>query len=253
MEAAHVMSSETRIREVYRVLAQTWGPQYWWPAQSRFEVIVGAFLTQNTSWSNVELAVRQLRAAGVLTVKRVRRIPLAQLETLVRSSGYFREKALRLKNFVDFLDERYRGSLARMFAQPTEKLREELLTLNGVGPETADSILLYAGQHPVFVIDAYTRRVAARHHIASEDAEYDELRQLFEGALCNISPPSSRGAALPSGTSHKPSRMSNAKRCTPAQVLNDMHGFMVGIGKNYCHKSKPDCGNCPLVGLLPRS
>jgi endonuclease-3 related protein len=157
---------------MYSVLARAWGRQHWWPAQSRFEVIVGAFLTQNTNWSNVEIAMRKLRSAGVLNVDGIRELPIDRLEQLVRSSGYFRQKAARLKNFVRFLDDTYSGSLTRVFAQPTATLREQLLSLNGVGPETADSILLYAGQHPIFVVDAYTRRIAARHGILPADADY---------------------------------------------------------------------------------
>src|SRR5215471_1074434 len=126
------------ILDYYRVLLSRWGPQNWWPAQSRFEVIVGAFLTQNTNWSNVERAIASLRRARRLSVKGIREVPLPELERLVRSSGYFRQKAQRLKNFVEFLDSRYGGSLNRMFGQPTDKLRTELLALNGVGPETAD-------------------------------------------------------------------------------------------------------------------
>src|SRR5437870_1440662 len=141
------MDEEEQIRAYYYTLFQVWGPQHWWPARSRFEVIVGAYLTQNTSWTNVELAMRQLRAAGVLNVGGIRKISRRKLERLIRSSGYFRQKARCLKTFVKFLDRNYGGSLTRMFARPTAELREQLLALNGVGPETADSILLYAGQH----------------------------------------------------------------------------------------------------------
>ena len=243
---------EAQIQEMYRTLAAAWGPQHWWPARSRFEVILGAFLTQNTNWSNVELAMRQLRTARVLTMRGIREIALSDLELLVRSSGYFRQKAQRLKNFVNFLDERYSGSLTRMFCEPTPALREQLLSLNGVGPETADSILLYAGQHSVFVIDTYTRRLAERHQLASDHATYDELRTLFENALRDISVQTKRGKNLPKGASHNPSRMSVTKRCSSSQVFNDMHGFIVAIGKNYCHKSQPDCEHCPLASLLPR-
>jgi len=242
---------DQQIQQIYATLCRAWGPQHWWPAQSRFEVIVGAFLTQNTSWSNVELAMRQLRAAKVLSISGIREIEITKLEKLIRSSGYFRQKAQRLKNFVRFLDASYRGSLTRMFSQSTDKLRQELLSLNGIGPETADSILLYAGQHSVFVVDAYTRRIATRHKIADDEASYDELRNTFERALEKISVPHTRGNFLPDGASHPPSRMSLAKRCSTAQVYNDMHGFMVGIGKNYCHKSQPDCEHCPLADLLP--
>ena len=131
----------------------------------------------------MEIALRSMRAAGVLNLKGVRSVSLSQLESLIRSSGYFRQKARRLKTFVGFLDKYYGGSLTRMFAQPTEKLRAELLGLNGVGPETADSILLYAGQHPVFVVDAYTRRILERHGILPAATPYEEIRQLFQGAL----------------------------------------------------------------------
>src|ERR671922_162612 len=140
------MRKEEQIRAYYHALLGAWGKQHWWPARSRFEVIVGAYLTQNTAWTNVEQAMRRLRAAGLLNLRGIRSVPLPELESLVRSAGYFRQKAARLKTFVAFLDQHYGGSLNRMFAQPTEKLREQLLALNGIGPETADSILLYAGQ-----------------------------------------------------------------------------------------------------------
>src|SRR5450432_4175434 len=166
------LSPEAHIAEIYSTLSRAWGRQHWWPARSRFEVIVGAYLTQNTSWTNVELAMKKLRAARVLTVAGIRETPLPKLEKLVRSSGYFRQKARRLKTFVDFLDRNYAGSLTKMFRRPTSALREELLSLNGVGPETADSILLYAGQHSIFVVDAYTKRIASRHAILSGNADY---------------------------------------------------------------------------------
>src|SRR5581483_7086416 len=151
------LSSEEHIAAAYSALAHAWGRQHWWPAKSRFEVIVGAYLTQNTSWRNVEIAMRNLRAARVLGVDGIRNISVPRLERLIRSSGYFRQKARKLKTFVKFLDRQYGGSLSKMFAKPMAELREQLLALNGVGPETADSILLYAGQRPVFVVDAYTR------------------------------------------------------------------------------------------------
>jgi endonuclease III related protein len=153
------------IRAYYHTLFSAWGRQHWWPAQSRFEVIVGAYLTQNTAWTNVEKALGNLRKARLSDGQRNPAHAAGELEQLIRPSGYFRQKAQRLKTFVRFLDERYGGSLARMFARPTAELRDELLALNGVGPETADSILLYAGNHPVFVVDAYTRRILERHGI----------------------------------------------------------------------------------------
>src|SRR5262249_47554186 len=138
------------------------------------------YLTQNTNWSNVEKAIANLREAQVLSVKGLREVSLPRLQTLVRPSGYFRQKAKKLKTFSRFLDKKYRGSLDRMFTQPTAALRAELLALNGVGPETADSILLYAGNHPVFVVDAYTRRILERHAIISPRAGYEEIRLLME-------------------------------------------------------------------------
>jgi endonuclease III related protein len=248
-----------QIVEIYSTLLQLWGRQHWWPAQSRFEVIVGAYLTQNTNWTNVELALAKLRAAKLLTIAGVRDVPIRRLEKLIRSSGYYRQKAARLKTFVNFLDKHYRGSLTRMFAQPTTTLREQLLSLNGVGPETADSILLYAGQHPVFVVDAYTRRIVTRHRVAPANATYEELLELFERNLASVPAPqegrvhaSASGAARkPKGTSHQPSRMSLVERTHLAQVFNEMHGLIVGVGKNYCAKAKPKCEQCPLKHLLP--
>lgn len=248
------------IRAYYHTLLSAWGRQHWWPAQSRFEVIVGAYLTQNTSWTNVEKALRSLRQAKRLSLSGIRRTPQARLEKLIRSAGYFRQKAQRLKTFVCFLDRRYGGSLARMFTQPTAKLREELLALNGVGPETADSILLYAGNHPVFVVDAYTRRILERHELISPRTAYDEIRELSERALASVLPDavaprierdSASAAGGPRGSSHPPSRMSLAPRAPLVQVFNEMHGLIVGVGKNYCLKSQMRCEQCPLQKFLP--
>lgn len=249
-----------QIRGYYRTLFQAWGPQHWWPARTRFEVIVGTYLTQNTAWTNVEKALANLRAAGVLTVKGIREIPLQELESLIRPSGYFRQKASRLKIFVAFLDHSYGGSLQRMFTRPTAELRKELLALNGVGPETADSILLYAGNHPVFVVDAYTRRILARHAIRSERADYEDARHLFEEALSPLATSAGESTGLPirtlkaglPGAPHPRSPMSAAKRTGLAQVYNEMHGLIVGVGKHYCKKSQPVCDACPLQKFLPR-
>jgi endonuclease-3 related protein len=249
------LTAEQKIQSFYRTLYRAWGPQHWWPAQSRFEVIVGCYLTQNTSWSNVEKALASLRAARVLSLKGIRKTRQPKLETLIRSAGYFRQKAKSLKAFVAFVDAQYGGSLDRMFSQPTPKLRRELLDLSGVGPETADSILLYAGNHPVFVVDAYTRRILARHNILPENAKYDEIRALFETGLTSLA---NDPAALLSeatdpvpGTTHVPSRMSRRKRSQVVQIFNDMHGLIVGAGKNYCLKSRVFCESCPLHAFLP--
>jgi endonuclease-3 related protein len=265
------------IRAYYHTLFLTWGRQHWWPAQSCFEVIIGAYLTQNTAWTNVEKALGNLRRARLLTIDGIRRTPLHQLEQLIRPSGYFRQKAQRLKTFVEFVDTRYRGSLKKMFARPTAQLRDELLALNGVGPETADSILLYAGNHAVFVVDAYTRRILERHGIISGAAGYDEIRVLFERALgggivppkqsfhsvtqnrrdldpgLDVAPPAEKTAAGPRGSCHRPSRVSRAARTDLVQLFNETHGLIVGVGKAYCLKSQPQCEQCPLQKFLPEA
>ncbi len=251
---------DEHLRAYFRTLYDAWGCQHWWPAQSPFEVIVGAYLTQNTSWTNVERALSKLREARVLSIRGIRHTPLPKLEQLIRSAGYFRQKAQRLKIFVEFLDQRYAGSLTRMFAEPAAGLRKELLSLNGIGPETADSILLYAGNHPVFVVDAYTRRVLERHQLVPANATYEEIRELFERALKPLTEEfpcaESRRATIatgPRGSSHSPSRMSTAKREALVQVFNEMHGLIVGVGKSYCKKSQPECEQCPLQKFLPGS
>lgn len=256
------MSSNTQqatVRRYFRVLYEAWGAQHWWPAESQFEVVIGAYLTQNTAWTNVEQALSNLRRAQLLTVERIRRVKLARLERLIRPSGYFRQKAARLKTFVAFLDERYDGSLSSLFSQPTEKLREELLSLNGVGPETADSILLYAGNHPVFVVDTYTRRILDRHGILPPTAMYEEVRDLFQRALDRFSEEQPQKHGNPGGelisgfrgAAHRPSAMSTARRTALVQVYNEMHGLIVGVGKQYCRKAKAECEACPLHTFLP--
>jgi len=251
-------SGESEIRAYYRTLFRAWGAQHWWPARTRFEVIVGAYLTQNTAWTNVERALANLRKARRLSIEGIRQVRLAELERLIRPSGYFRQKAQRLKTFVAFLEKNYAGSLTKLFAQPTDRLREELLSLNGVGPETADSILLYAGNHPVFVVDAYTRRILERHGVLPGDSDYEDIRRLFEQALAPIAdeeqvsphtqPPLESGIR---GAAHPPSPMSTAGRTALTQVFNEMHGLIVGVGKNYCRKAKPACESCPLRTFLP--
>ena len=253
-------AKQEQIRAYYETLYEAWGPQHWWPARTRFEVIVGAYLTQSTSWRNVEIALRRLRTAGLLTLPAIRGIPLQQLEAVIRPAGYFRQKAARLKTFVAFVHERYRGSLQHLFAQPTQQLRQELLSLNGVGPETADSILLYAGQHPVFVVDAYTRRILERHGIAPANTSYETLRELAEQALTSVAREPSfvklRGENQEPETGfrpvpHSPSPMSLAQRSPLAQTYNEMHGLIVAVGKHYCVKLKPNCTQCPLQKFLP--
>jgi endonuclease-3 related protein len=250
--------SRDQIRFYYRTLYKAWGPQHWWPGETPFEVIVGAYLTQNTAWINVERALSNLREADLLTVEGIRKVRSIRLERLIRPSGYFRQKAQRLKTFVHFLDKQYAGSLEKLFSQPTSKLRKELLNLNGIGPETADSILLYAGNHPVFVVDAYTRRVLDRHDILPEKDDYEQIRELFERALAPLAHEQGAIPAAPflesafRGAAHPPSPMSTATRTALAQVYNEMHGLLVGVGKNYCGKSQAKCDRCPLQRFLPR-
>jgi endonuclease III related protein len=247
--------SEAAVRAMYRRLARTWGPQHWWPAETPFEVIVGAILTQNTSWNNVERALSALRSRGKLSASGIRKLSLSKLEELIRSSGYFRQKARRLKNFVAFLDAQYAGSLEQMFAVPQQELRAQLLRLNGIGPETADSILLYAGNYPIFVVDAYTRRILQRHEVGSGDAKYDEIRRLVERALQREKAPPQVAGNLgkqPRPEAHPPSAMSLAQRSPRSQTYNEMHGLLVQVGKRYCLKSDPKCELCPLGSMLKK-
>lgn len=210
--------------EYFEAMSKSLGPMHWWPAKTPFEVIVGAILTQNTSWGNVERAIANLRAAQMLTPSAIAGVRISRLATLVRPSGYFRQKAKKLKAFVRFLEREYDGSLKRMFETPTEILREKLLSIYGIGPETADSILLYAGKHPVFVVDAYTHRIFGRHGITNGKPEYENVRALFEAALGRDS-----------------------------QLFNEFHALIVNTGKNWCRKKDPRCTECPLHSLLPGS
>jgi endonuclease-3 related protein len=207
---------------MYLAMLDALGPQGWWPGRTRFEVIVGAVLTQNTSWANVARAIQRLRGARALTPKALAALPQDRLAHLIRSSGYYNVKAGRVKRFLAFLQDRYGLSLARMFARRPSSLRTELLAVPGIGPETADSILLYAGGVPIFVVDAYTRRILSRHSLIAPDATYDTLQALFMGAL----PP-------------------NAPR------YNEYHALLVAVGKTYC-RPVPRCGACPLRRDLER-
>ena len=238
------------IRRYYLALLRRWGPQNWWPAQSRFEVIIGAILTQNTAWGNVEMAITNLQRARVLSVKGIREIAQPELEQLLRPSGYFRQKSQRLKTFVEFLDRRYGGSLDRMFAEPTAKLRSELLALSGVGPETADSILLYAGHHPMFVVDAYTRRILERHGIIGLKTGYEEIRALVEQSISQANPESLQVESVEGDPRHPVSRMSS-RRCNDlVQHYNEFHALIVRTGVEFC-RSTARCAGCPLQKFLP--
>jgi len=206
---------------VFRRLYRRWGSQHWWPGRTPLEIIVGAILTQNTNWANVEKAIANLRRAGLLSVRGLRRASEDELAAAVRPSGYYRQKARRLKAFVQFLQAHYRGSLARMLREPTDRLRPRLLAVHGIGPETADSILLYAAGRPVFVVDAYTRRVLRRHGWIRGDEPYDEIAALFMQALPR-----------------------------DPQLYNEYHALLVRLGKTYC-RPRPRCEGCPLQNRLP--
>lgn len=242
-----------QIRRIFLMLEAAMGRQHWWPAESAFEVVVGAYLTQNTAWVNVEHAMGNLRAAGVLSVDGIRRTAIDELEQLVRPAGYFRQKAARLKLFIDHLDARYGGSLEALFEVPTETLREELLGLTGIGPETADSILLYAANREVFVVDTYTRRIFVRHGLAKDDTEYEQIRLAVQQALGGECAPREANrdeASLPSGFEvHAPSAASQTKRSEMARRYNEFHALIVQTAKHFCVKGTPRCEGCPLSGV----
>ena len=210
---------------IYRRLFSAFGPQHWWPGETPFEVAVGAILAQNTSWSNASSAVQALKRRGLLDPRRIALLPSRRLASLIRSSGYFNQKAKRLKVFVAYLNRRYGGEMSRMRKIRAVRLRGELLGLWGIGPETADSILLYALGKPVFVVDAYTRRVLSRHSLISPDAGYEEIQTLF--------------APLPWRGRDRLRR------------FNEYHALIVQLGKSLCRPS-PRCSDCPLrrVGRL---
>jgi endonuclease III related protein len=209
------------LHDIYMRLAARYGPQHWWPAETPFEVLVGTILTQNTSWKNVERAIGNLREAGLLDVRRLYDLPSEELEELIRPVGHFRVKGRRLRNLLALLVERYDGSLEQMFATGLELLRGELLTINGVGPETADSILLYAGNMPSFVVDTYTHRVLKRHGWVEFDADYHQIKDHFESSL-------------------EPD----------AALYKEFHALLVRVGSEHCGKT-PKCDCCPLADLLP--
>jgi len=209
------------LQTAYDRLHAAFGPQHWWPADTPFEVMLGAVLTQNTSWKNVEKAIANLRDAGLLHPASLRRVPTEELAELIRPAGYFRLKARRLHNLIEFLFRQYDGCLESMFATALETLRELLLEINGIGPETADSILLYAGNMPTFVVDAYTARVLKRHGWIEPEADYHAIKDHFEGQL-------------PQDTA----------------LFNEYHALLVRVGKEFCGPT-PRCEACPLRPLLP--
>lgn len=201
---------------IYDRLFKSFGKQYWWPGDSKFEVIIGAILTQNTNWTNVEKAIKNLKAAKVFTPRKLYEIKQEELAELIKPSGYFNVKAKRLKHFIEWLFVNYNGSLAKLFKLDYTELREQLLSVNGIGRETADSIILYAAEKPTFVVDAYTKRVLVRHGVITDDCDYDTIKAVFEDNL--------------------PKEVS---------LFNEYHALIVMVGKYYC-KPKMKCEECPL-------
>lgn len=212
-------SDKTLLKNIYTRLFNTFGPQHWWPGETPFEIIIGAILTQNTNWQNVEKAINNLKEKNVLTPAALKKIPLNKLARLIRPSGYYNIKAKRLKNFIEYLFAKYNGNLNSMFKTDLPALRHELLNVNGIGPETADSILLYAGDKPVFVVDAYTKRLVARHNILDHNTAYHDVQNYF---MNNLTP--------------------NTK------LYNEYHALIVRLGKEFCRK-EPDCESCPLGNI----
>ncbi len=209
-----------KLLEIYEILLDHFGPQGWWPGETPLEIMVGAVLTQNTNWTNVSKAIANLRKEGLLSLEILHDLDVEFLAEKIRPAGYFNLKAARLKNLLNFVAREYNGSLEEMFAVDTHILREEILTVKGIGPETADSILLYAGNKPVFVVDAYTHRIFARHNIIAEEDGYHEIQEYF-------------ALSLPEDVA----------------LFNEYHALIVRLGKEFCKKSKPLCSQCPLGKL----
>lgn len=208
-----------KLLEIYDRLFRGHGPQHWWPARTKTEVVVGAILTQNTAWSNVELAINNLRRAKVLSWRALRDLPASELAELIRPSGTYDVKAKRLGSFVRYLWEKHNGSLRSLLKGELDTVRRRLLSIHGIGPETADAILLYAGNRPTFVVDAYTRRILRRHHLCNNRTNYETVRELFHTAL-------------------------------PADIplFNQYHALFVAVGKKHC-RSRARCAGCPLEGM----
>lgn len=210
------MNVSNRIKEFYKSLYSRYGPQHWWPAESALECILGTILTQNTSWANVEKAFENLKARSLISIDKLDSIQTEKLANLIRPSGYFNQKAIKIKTFVSYVKKTYDGDLDKMLGQDTHKLREELLCIKGIGPETADSILLYALNKPVFVIDTYTYRVLSRHSIIPERTSYQDMQELLTNSLP-----------------------------IDVQIFNEYHALFVKVGKEHC-KRKAICRGCPL-------
>jgi len=215
------VGSAEKIRSFYDALLAAYGPQGWWPADSPFEVAVGAILTQNTNWKNVERAVANLKREGLLSAEALAHVAPERLAEVIRPAGYYRVKAKRLKNFIRLLADGFGGSLGALFALRTGDLRETLLGVSGLGPETADSIVLYAAHRPVFVVDAYTARIFFRHGLIEADAGYADIQDLVQSSLAE-----------------------------DVGVYQEYHALVVAAGKRQCKRQAPECAGCPLEASL---
>lgn len=206
--------------EIYRRMLEHFGPQHWWPGETPFEVMVGAILTQNTNWQNVEKAIANLRGRELLSLPAMAALSTEELAEYIRPAGYYNIKAKRLQNLFAMIAGHWENDLDYLLQQPAPVLREQLLSVKGIGPETADSMVLYAAGHPMFVVDTYTHRILLRHEIISEDADYFQIQELF---------------------------MDNLEEDTA--LFNEYHALLVQVGKRFCKKSKPQCEECPLAGV----
>ncbi|HHT9107568.1 MAG TPA: endonuclease III domain-containing protein [Candidatus Wunengus sp. YC64] len=213
------MNKTKKLLKIYQKMFDAFGPRQWWPGETPFEVVIGAILTQNTNWSNVEKAIKNLKTAGKLSPEGIYGLSIAELAELIKPSGFFNVKAKRVKAFINWLFSRYEGNLSKMFARDLQALRSELLSVKGIGPETADSILLYAGNMPTFVVDAYTHRIFSRHELIPEESTYDDMKSFFEENLPE-----------------------------DVQLFNEYHALLVNIGKMFC-KPRKVCEPCPLKDI----
>ena len=213
------MNKTKKLLKIYQKMFDAFGPRQWWPGETPFEVVIGAILTQNTNWSNVEKAIKNLKTAGKLSPEGIYGLSITELAELIKPSGFFNVKAKRVKAFINWLFSRYEGNLSKMFARDLQTLRNELLSVKGIGPETADSILLYAGNMPTFVVDAYTHRIFSRHELIPEESTYDDMKSFFEENLPK-----------------------------DVQLYNEYHALLVNIGKMFC-KPRKVCEPCPLKDI----
>jgi len=213
------MSATEQLTEMYELLYERFGPQSWWPGESQFEIIIGAILTQNTNWANVEKAIANLKKAKALSAQPLYQMNHDELAALIKPAGYFNIKAKRLKSFLTWFFGEYNGLLENLEQLSTTRLREELLNIKGVGPETADSILLYAFDRPIFVVDVYTARVMTRHNLIEAGCDYEQLQELFQSNLVE-----------------------------DVKMFNEFHALLVRVGKEFC-RPKARCNGCPLEKL----